>query len=321
MTVKTNAPRIEAVEATSTLEVLQLAQSRRLRIGLALLAVYIIWGSTYLGMRIALESFPPFLMTGGRFLFAGSLLFILSRLRGAAMPTREEWRNGAIIGTMMLGVGTGGVAFAEQWVDSGLAATAVASVPLWAALWAGFFGQWPNRVEWGCIALGLAGVVLLNLENGLQANPLGALALIVGPVSWACGSILSRRVKLPSGLMAVSVEMLGGGLVLTVFALLLGERITEMPTLRSSLALAYLIIFGAVIAFSAYMYLLGQVRPTLATSYAYVNPMVAVLLGALFAAETIRPLGIAAMGIILAGVALLTLSRQKQIEPPSRQEG
>lgn len=286
--------------------------SRRVQIGLALLCVYIIWGSTYLGLKIAGETIPPFMMTAVRFITAGGLMMAFLRLRGETLPTRIEWRNAALVGSLMLGVGTGGVAFAEQWVDSGLAAVAVGAVPVWASLYAGLFGKWPSRMEWAGLALGLVGVGLLNLENGMRANPTGALALVIGPMSWAFGSILSRRLLLPKGLMATAAQMLGGGVFLLIVSIVLRENLAQMPSARSLLALLYLITFGALVAFSAYMFLLRTVRPTLATSYAYVNPIVAVFLGVLLAGETITLVGIAAMGVILCGVLLLAFAKGKQ---------
>ncbi|MBC7869675.1 MAG: drug/metabolite exporter YedA [Chitinophagaceae bacterium] len=287
-------------------------QSRRLKIGLALLSLYLIWGSTYLALRIGVESFPPFMMTGVRFLIAGVILFAFQWMRGDTMPTGVQWRNASVIGAMMLGVGTGGVTFAEQWVASGLAATAVAAVPVWAALFGGLWGRWPTRWEWAGLILGLVGVALLNTESGMQANPLGAIALILGPMSWAFASIWSRRLNLPDGLMATAVEMIGGGAFLMVLSVIVRENLDKAPSTASVLAVIYLITFGALIAFSAYMYLLKQVRPAVATSYAYVNPIVAVFLGIVFANEEITLIGKIALVVILAGVALLTFGGGKK---------
>jgi drug/metabolite transporter (DMT)-like permease len=282
----------------------------RLLIGLSLLALYFIWGSTYLAIRIALESFPPLLMTGFRFIVAGSIIFVFLRLRGAPLPTREQWRNATIVGILLLAGGTGAVTFAEKDVDSGLAATAVATVPLWAALFAGIWERFPSRREWLGIGIGLCGVVLLNLNDGLRGSPLGAILLFLAPLSWAFGSMWGRHIAMPNGLMATAVEMLGGGVVLLVLGTLTQERIAPVITLESVLALAYLITFGALIAFSAYVYLLKHTRPTLATSYAYVNPVVAVGLAALAGDAPLTLNGVAAITIILVGVAVLTLARQ-----------
>jgi drug/metabolite transporter (DMT)-like permease len=284
-------------------------KNNRLGIVLALLALYVIWGSTYLGIRIAIETFPPFMMAAIRFLIAGTLLYGFLRLRGHANPTRAEWRGAAIVGILLLIGGNGLVVFAEQWISSSLAALVIATTPLFTALFSGLWGNWPRRLEWGGIALGLLGVGMLTMESDLQANPVGTLALIGATISWSFGSIWSRRVTLPKGLMASAAEMLSAGAVFVLISLVLGESFKSAPSLASISALAYLIVFGALVAFSAYMYLLNNVRPALATSYAYVNPVVAVVLGVGFAGEHITWFGVAGMLVILTGVASMTLVR------------
>jgi drug/metabolite transporter (DMT)-like permease len=279
-------------------------------IGLALLAVYLIWGSTYLGIRVALEGFPPFLMAGVRFLFAGTVLYLVLRLRGAPTPSRAQWGGGALLGVLLLVFGNAGVTFAEQWVSSGLAALGVATVPLWAALFAGLLGRWPGKWEWVGLALGFLGIVLLNLEGDMRTNPAGALILLLAAASWAFGTVWSRRLTLPDGLMASAVEMLVAGALLLPIALITGERMSGPPPARALLALGYLIV-AALVAFSAYNYLLRRVRPALATSYAYVNPPVAVALGAGLAGERIGGSGLLAMLVILAGVGLVMLGRER----------
>lgn len=280
-------------------------------IGFALFALYIIWGSTYLGMRFALESFPPFIMAGLRFLIAGILLYVVMRIRGVARPTRREWIGAAMVGTLLLAGGTGGVAFAEQWVASGVAAVAVAAIPLWTAFLVGLMGRWPSRFEWLGLGLGFVGVIMLNLGNNVWTTPAGAIALLLGPLCWAAGSVLSTRVSLPPGLMSSAAQMLVGGIVMFAIALVSGERVTHMPTWNALGAMAFLVVFGSLVAFSAYGYLLRRVRPTLATSYAYVNPVVAVGLGALFAGEHITLLGVLAMFVILTGVALVSFGKHR----------
>ena len=277
---------------------------------LALIAVYVIWGSTYLAIRFGLEGFAPYQMSGIRFLIAGSILYALLRARGAARPTRKQWAAGAAIGALLLVGGMGSVAIAEQWVASGLAAVWIATMPLWAALFAGLFGRWPRRLEWAGLALGVVGVLLLNLEGNLQANPLGVIALTAATICWAFGSVWSKRLPLAPGLMSSATEMLAGGAILFLLSLLVGEKWPQ-PTAASIGALAYLVLFGSIIAFSAYGYLLRQVRPTLATSYAYVNPIVAVGLGAGLAGETITWAGILALPVILSAVALVALGRDR----------
>jgi drug/metabolite transporter (DMT)-like permease len=282
-----------------------------LSVWLALLAVYVIWGSTYLAIRFAIEGFPPFLMAGIRFVIAGGLLFVLLRLRGEPIPTRKEWGAAAIVGLLLLVGGNGMVTFAEQWVASSLAALAVATVPIFAALFAGKWGRWPTRREWLGLGIGLAGVVLLNLEGDMRANPLGALALLFATVSWAFGSVWSRYLPMPKGMMGSAIEMLAGGVVLLGLGFVTGEQITTMPGPRPILALLYLIVFGAIIAFTAYNFLLQRVRPSLATSYAYVNPVVAVALGVGLAGEQVTLFGLIAMPVILVGVGIVVLARSK----------
>lgn len=281
----------------------------RFLILLSLLALYLIWGSTYLAMRIGLYGFPPFLMAGVRFLIAGGILYPLLRLRGAPAPTRAQWMGSAIIGVLLLAGGNGGVVFSEQWVATGLASVGIAAVPLWAALFAGLWGRWPTRVEWFGLGLGFIGVMLLNLGNGMWANPLGAIALLLAAISWALGSIWSRHISLPSGLMASATQMLVGGCVLIIMSFGLRERTPNLAIGQSLWAIVYLVIFGSLVAFSAYGYLLRHVRPALATSYAYVNPMVAVGLGILLAGEHLTLLEIAAIIIILSGVGLVSLGK------------
>jgi drug/metabolite transporter (DMT)-like permease len=290
---------------------LPVSDATRWKVPLALLAVYTIWGSTYLAMLVGVQSIPPFMMTGIRYLVAGGLLFTFLRLRGVPMLTRQQVRGAVITGILMLGIGTGAVAFAEQQgLGSGLSSVAVAAVPLWVALFAGLYGRWPNRREWYGLGLGMVGIIALNLDKGMQASLTGAIALIVGPVCWAFASIYRSRVNLPPGLMTVAMQMLGGSVFSFLLSMLFRENVTQMPSLNSLLAVGYLVVFGALIGFTAYMYLLENVRPTLATSYAYVNPVVAVMLGAVFMHEAVTPLGIGAMVIILSGVAMVMMARQ-----------
>ena len=283
----------------------------RLLIILSLLSLYFIWGGTYLAMRIALQGFPPFILAGVRQLTAGIILYLFLRLRRHESPTPKQWLTGIVVGGLLLVVGNGGVVFAEQWVSSGLAALALGAIPLWAALFSGLFGRWPTRLEWSGLGLGFLGVVLLNFENGLHANPLGAIVLLIAPVSWALGSILSQHLPSPKGLMASASQMLAGGVMLFIVGFGTGERMTSMPGPRPLAAMAYLIIGGSLVAFSAYGYLLRHVRPALATSYAYVNPLVAVGLGVALAGEQITMVGLIAMLTILSGVGLVTLGRER----------
>ncbi|MEO8011246.1 MAG: drug/metabolite exporter YedA [Dokdonella sp.] len=284
----------------------------RLLVALALIAVYLIWGSTYFAIRIALGSWPPLLMAAIRFVIAGLVLYAFLRWRGMPNPTRKQWRNAAFSGLLLLGLGNGLVCYAQQSVASGLAAVAVASMPLFAALFGGIHGEWPRRVEWLGLGVGLLGVILLNLGGQMSGAPLGALALIGAAAAWAFGSVWSRRRDMPPAAMNTAAQMLCGGGALTIAAFAFGEEFPYAPSANATLALLYLIVFGSLIAFSAYLFLLDNVRPLLATSYAYVNPPVAVLLGVLLAGEQVGISDLVAMTVILAGVALITLNRQKK---------
>ena len=287
------------------------ADSHRGMLVFCLFALYVVWGSTYLAIRWALQGgFPPFLMAGMRFSLAGILLYTLLRLRGYAHPSAREWGAGAIIGTLLLVLGNGSVVFAQQYVPSGVAALVVGSVPLWAALFGGLFGQWPGRAErWG-LAIGFCGLILLNLGSDMSGNVWAAFALLLGPITWAFGSIWSRRLPMAQGLMSTATQMLTGGALFLLISFTLGERLTAVPSGRAISAFFYLVIFGSLVAFSAYGYLLRNARPALATSYAYVNPMVAVLLGTFLAGESLSTWGLLAMGAILGSVVLLTRAKR-----------
>jgi drug/metabolite transporter (DMT)-like permease len=278
---------------------------------LALVGVYLIWGSTYLAIRYALEGFPPFLMAAIRFPIAGLLMFAFLRWRGMPAPTPRQWLNCFIAGTLLLGVGNGLVCYAEQSVASGLAAVAVACVGLFIALFAGLYGHWPSRIEWVGLAVGLIGVVILNLGGELRGSPAGAIALICATIGWAFGSVWSKHQNMPQPMMSAAAQMFCGGISLAVIALVRGEHITAMPSTHAMIALVYLIVFGSLLGFSAYIYLLANTRPALAASYAYVNPPVAVLIGVLIAGESVTQLDIVGMVVILIGVAAITLAKKK----------
>jgi drug/metabolite transporter (DMT)-like permease len=283
----------------------------RLQIGLALASVYLVWGSTYLAIRIGLEGYPPFLMGGLRFLFASALFYGFLRWRGHAAPTPAQWRNAAVMGLLMLLLGNGMVNFAEQTVSSGLAAIAVASMPLWAGMFSAFKGRHPSRLEWLGLGLGFGGVVWLNFGSAMSASLPGMVALLLAPMAWAFGSVWSRDRDLPAPFMSTAAQMLCGAVAMLAVGLLLGERLHALPPLRPTLAVLYLALFGSIVAFSAYVWLLQHVRPALATSYAYVNPPIAVLLGALLLGEHVDGHVIGAMAVILVGVLIITRAKAR----------
>ena len=284
----------------------------KLLIPLSLLTLYVVWGSTYLAIRWALESYPPFLLAGVRFLCAGVVFYAFLRWRGMAPPTRTQWRNAGMTSVLLLVLGNGLVCFAEQRVSSGIAAVAVSSMPLFAAVFGGLYGQWPSRREVAGLLVGFVGVVVLNLGNGLSGQTLGAIALLVAAASWAFGSLWSKRQDMPAGPMNTAAQMLVASVVLLAIGFGTGERLPAAPTWTATLSLAYLALFGSIVAFSAYLYLLEHARPAVATSYAYVNPPVAVLFGVLLAGESVGPFDLVGMAIILAGVAVITLRRGRR---------
>ena len=287
-----------------------------LSIWIGLVTLYFVWGSTYLGLRFGLEGFPPLMLGGVRFLIAGAVMLAVLRWRGAAWPTRRQWWNTSRVAMLMLVGGVGMVTIAEDHgVGSGVTAAAVAIIPVWAALVSGLFGSWPRRLEWIGLAIGLAGVLLLVGEGDLQTSPVGLVLVLIAPVLWAVGSVWGTRLEMPRPLTAAAAELFSAGVVLSLASLMAGERLEAMPTAGSLLALAYLVVFGSIVAYTAYVYLLEHTRPAMATSYAYVNPAVAVLLGVTLGAETVTGEIFIALPLILAGVALVTLAQRWKAAP------
>lgn len=287
----------------------------------AFIAVYIIWGSTYLGISIAIDTIPPLLMAGTRFILAGSLLYAWTRYKGMEAPRGIHWRNAFIVGGLMLFGGNGGVTWSEQYLPSGLAAVLVATVPLWIVVleWLRPSGHYPGHQIIAGLILGFGGVVVLfgpsNLGGGEGVNLLGAGVIIAATLSWAIGSLYARQAELPSApLVAVAQEMIGGGVILTVVALLMGEGnqldISNI-SLASGLSLLYLTIFGSMVAFTAYIWLLKNVSPARAATYAYVNPVIAVFLGSVFNNESLTLIMVIASTMIIGAVMLITTYRQK----------
>jgi drug/metabolite transporter (DMT)-like permease len=280
--------------------------SRSTLLAVCLAVVYVVWGSTYLAIHFVVDGIPPLMSSALRNLAAGPLLLGFLKWRGAAWPSSRQWRNGAFVGFMMMGLGNGFVCVAETSVPSGLAALVIAGVPVFAILFAWGFGARPRALEWLGIGIALAGMALLNLDLHAAASPWALVVLFVAAASWAFATVLQKRLDMPVGPMSAAVQMLGGGASLVVMSALRGERLVASAVPASAwLALAYLVVFGSIIAYSAFVYVINHARPALATSYAYVNPVVAVGLGAAFAGEVVTwPLA-AGMAVILAGVALV----------------
>ncbi len=287
---------------------------------MAFAAVYIVWGSTYLAIRYAVATIPPFLMGGARFLVSGAMLFAWTRLRGAERPTMREWRDAVIAGVLMLCAGNGAVSWAETQLPSGLAALIVAVVPLWMVLldWLRPRGTRPGNATIAGVFVGLAGLVILigPLDSSEPVDLTAALILVAGAFAWAAGSVYNRYASRPkSSAMATGMQMLGGGAAMVLSAGLSGETrgfSVAQVSGQSLLGWAYLVTFGSLVGFTAYVYLLKAVSPAKASTYAYVNPVVAVLLGWAVAHEPITKSMVAGAAVILGAVAMITLSQSRR---------
>ena len=287
---------------------------------LCLAATWVVWGSTYLAIKYALISFAPFLQMGSRFLFAGVLLAAWMRWRGAAWPSRLQWRNALVVGTLMLGGGMGGTAHAEVSIGSGLVVAFIAVVPLLIALLNLIWGVKPTRLEAAGIALGLIGVLMLTQGSGFQSSPAGLAAISIACICWSMGSVLSQRsLPLAPGAMGFASEMICGGVVLLALSALSGEQLVWPPQPVAAAAWLYLVVFGSLIAFNAYMVLLAKAPAALAASYTFVNPVIAMLLGVWIANETVTRFEWYAVAVVLAGVLLLLFKRPQKAK--ESQEG
>jgi drug/metabolite transporter (DMT)-like permease len=289
----------------------------RLLLAGAFAAVYLVWGSTYLAIRYVVEAIPPFFSAGIRWLVAGAILFAFARRSDRTALTSRVWRSAAIVGLLMLLGGNGLVSWAEQTVPSGPTALLIATAPLWFVLfdWLLFRGPRPGAAVVAGIITGLAGVWLLLGTSRISGAPVpvpGGIALLLASVFWVLGSLYSRRAPLPrSPFLAAGMEMLAAGAGLLIAGALTGEwrRLApEAVSLRALLALGYLVVFGSFVALTAYMWLLRHASAASVSTYAYVNPVVAVLLGALLADEPLSARILAAAAIIIGSVALISLS-------------
>lgn len=295
----------------------------RLKLLAAFAAIYVIWGSTFLSIRMALASLPPLTLAACRFLGAGLVLFIASWSRGAGLPTWSQWRAAAVVGILLLVSGNGIVVWSMQHVPSGLAAVLVGTVPLWMAVFEGRPRQSsPSSTFWLGPLIGLSGVVLMvgptHVLGGNRPDLIGCLALITASASWAIGTLYGRRARLPRDpFMAAACEMLAGGLCLAVLAVLFRERsLTAMALMgmKPLVSMVYLIGFGSVIGFSAYVWLIPRVSMRVLSTYAFVNPVVALLLGWMFAGETLTLRSVVAAGLIVSAVIVM-LRRQPTDAP------
>ncbi|MEX2180227.1 MAG: EamA family transporter [Gemmatimonadaceae bacterium] len=304
-----------------------IVRRNKTRILLAFAAVYFIWGSTYLFIKYAIDSIPPFMMGASRFLVAGVLLYAIARWRGAPRPDARDWRSAAITGILMLGVGNGAVIWAELTVPSGVVALIVSTVPIWIVLmdWLRPRGVRPRMTVFLGLALGLVGMVILIGPRAIigegHVDEVGALVLLIGSLGWALGTVLvrgSRRTGAP--LVFSALQMLSAAGAMLVASLVFRESASfslANVTLKSALSFVYLVIGGSIIGYTAYVYLLGQVSAAKASTYAYVNPIIAVVLGWAFASEPIGLRTLVAAGVILAGVAIITTTHSRGGEGPA----
>ncbi|MEX1172469.1 MAG: EamA family transporter [Chloroflexota bacterium] len=297
-------------------------------VALGMLVLYLVWGSTYLAISVAVDTIPPFLMAGARFLLAGAALLAWTVVRGGrdfVPPTRREWRDSAIVGALLLGGGMGSVAWGEQTIPSGIAALLVALMPVWVAVFGGIFlGERLPRMAVAGIIVGFIGVAILVGPTALGSagalDPAGVVALIISPIAWSIGSLFaSHRAVLPRRpLVNTGAQMVTGGGVLMVMALVSGEfgRFTPAAISGESLAaFAYLAIIGSLLAFTAYGWLLRVAPLPLIATYAYVNPVVAVILGSIILREAIEVRTLVAGAVIVAAVALIVTARSRMAGP------
>ena len=278
-------------------------------------ATWLVWGSTYLAIKFALVSLPPFFQMGTRFLAAGALLFVWMRVaRKAPWPSPRQWRNALWIGTLLLGGGMGFTAYAEQSIESGLVVAFIGIQPILQATLNSLWRIYPSRLEAAGIAVGMVGVLMLTQGAGFRASPVGLIAMILACLTWAAGSVLSqRRFELAPGAMGFASEMLCGGAVLMAMSVAAGESSTVVANWpyqsEAVLAWLYLVVFGSLIAFNAYMVLLARTSAGVATSYTFVNPVIAMLLGISLAGEVVTAYEWKAVAVILVGVMLLVARR------------
>jgi len=291
----------------------------RAQIIAAFASIYVIWGSTYLAIRYAVETIPPFVMGGVRFLISGTILYLWSRYRGAPKPTRIHWRNAIIAGGFLLLGGNGAVVWAEQFVPSGLTALLVSILPFWLVIieWVRPPRRRPSGAVLVGLVLGFVGIIVLVGPSGLGGHgnvaPIGALVLILGSLSWAIGSFWSRDAQLPeSGLLTTGMEMLGGGALMLIVGTLSGEFShldVHAISKASAIGMLYLVTFGSLVGFTSYIWLLDKVSPARLGTYAYVNPLVAVMLGWAIAGERLSIRTGVAAAIVICAVALITTAR------------
>ena len=275
----------------------------------ALVCTYFIWGSTYLAIRFGIESFPPFLMAGVRFAIAGALLYGLLRWMGHPQPTLAQWKGASLVGLLLPALGNGTVCYVQQTVSSSVAALAIATAPIWMAIFSSVWGHHITRQEWFGIFFGILGIGLLNLGGSLHGDAVSAWLLIFAAASWSFGSIWGKHLPMPQGLMGAACQMLSGGVFLLLASAYFGESWPSTISAKSWGAMLFLILLGSIAAYSAFQYLLKTVRPLVASSNTFVNPIVAFAVGIWFANEAVTQNELIALAVILLGVGLILTSK------------
>ncbi|HNV87452.1 MAG TPA: drug/metabolite exporter YedA [Methylotenera sp.] len=279
----------------------------------ALFCTYFIWGSTYLAIRFGIESFPPFMMAGVRFTVAGLILYGVMRYLGAASPNKQQWLGAGAVGVLLPALGNGTVCYVQQTVSSSVAALSIATAPIWMAIFSSIWGHEITRQEWLGIAIGFAGIVLLNLGGSLHGDVTSAILLIFAAASWSFGSVWGKHLAMPQGLMGAACQMLVGGVALLAVSAMWGEAWPQTISAKSWGAMLFLIMLGSLVAYSAYQYLLKTVRPLVASSNTFVNPVVAFAVGIWLANEHVTFLEYMALAVILVGVFLVLTVKNNEI--------
>jgi drug/metabolite transporter (DMT)-like permease len=280
------------------------ARPPMLMVVLCLAAIYIVWGTTYLAIRIGLEELRPFFMLGTRLVVAGGGFLLVLLMLGTPLPTRKQWLNATFLGTLMLVIGIGCVSVAEQWVSSGAAVALISINPLCTALWQVAFGRKPTTLEWVAIIIGAIGTVVMVMGQDFQASLFGTAIILIGVACWTLGTSLASKLDMPHGGMGFAAEMLTAGIIALIVSAALGEHWHLPDTTRVWSAWAYLVVFGSLIAFSAYRYVVDRVSATLATTYAYANPPVALFVGWWIGEEHFSANTFIGLPIVLVAVAL-----------------
>jgi drug/metabolite transporter (DMT)-like permease len=288
-------------------------KSQSLLVVLALFCTYFIWGSTYLAIRFGIESFPPFLMAGMRFTIAGFILYCVMRYLGAANPTKRQWLGASAVGILLPAFGNGTVCYVQQTISSSVAALSIATAPIWMAIFSSIWGHRITHKEWLGVAVGFVGIALLNVGGSLHGQLTSALLLIFAAASWSFGSVWGKRLEMPVGLMASATQMLIGGLALLLMSVLQSEVWPQQISQKSWGAMLFLVVLGSLVAYSAYQYLLKTVRPLIASSNTFVNPVVAFTVGIWFANEHVTTVEFIALAVILVGVFLVLSASNKDI--------